>query len=96
MNIIFNNKLNKCQEKKSVRCYTVTSKFLLLENIANDKLILQIRILNDFKSNKEVELQNTKVKKKSIDSYEFCGMWKNREDLKDSVAWVRNIRNKED
>ena len=35
--------------------------------------------------------QDTPPKKSILDS-PFRGMWKDREDMKDSTAWVRNIR----
>ncbi len=30
--------------------------------------------------------------KKKLTDYEFYGMWKDRDDLADSVAWVRKLR----
>lgn len=33
------------------------------------------------------------VSTKSFRDEKFFGMWKDREDMKDSVAWVRKIRN---
>ena len=38
---------------------------------------------------------NTKPKKNiDWDNEPFVGMWKDRKDMKDSVAWVRNLRKK--
>jgi len=34
-------------------------------------------------------------KKGSILDEPFVGMWEDREDMKDSLAWVRNLRRKE-
>jgi hypothetical protein len=44
----------------------------------------------DFLSRKY--LQKDKSSKKSILNSSFRGMWKDREDMKDSTQWVRNIR----
>ncbi len=35
------------------------------------------------------------TKKTSLRDEPFIGMWKDREDLRDSVAWVREIRQRE-
>lgn len=35
---------------------------------------------------------NDKKKKRPLRDEPFFGMWKDREDMKDSVAWVRKIR----
>ena len=37
-----------------------------------------------------------KKPRKPISSYKAFGMWKDREDMKDSVAWVRKLREKEE
>lgn len=39
--------------------------------------------------------QPRKGKKKSILDSKFVGMWADREDMNDSVKWVRNLREKE-
>jgi hypothetical protein len=36
-----------------------------------------------------------KVKRSPLRDEKFVGMWKDREDLKDSSAWVRSIRKSE-
>ena len=36
-----------------------------------------------------------KVKKVNLNEEQFIGMWKDRQDMKDSVSWVRNVRKKE-
>lgn len=39
--------------------------------------------------------QSTKTaNSSSLESEEFVGMWRDREDLSDSTAWVRNVRDK--
>lgn len=45
----------------------------------------------DFLSKKYLQKDDSSSKKSILDS-SFRGMWKNREDLKDSTQWVRNIR----
>ncbi len=35
------------------------------------------------------------VKKVNLNEEQFIGMWKDRQDMKDSVSWVRNVRKKE-
>ncbi len=45
----------------------------------------------DFLSKKYLQKDDSSSKKSILDS-PFRGMWKNREDLKDSTQWVRNIR----
>ena len=36
-----------------------------------------------------------KGQKRPLTDLEFCGMWADREDMKDSAAWVRKIRETE-
>jgi hypothetical protein len=36
-----------------------------------------------------------KGQKRPLADLEFCGMWADREDMKDSAAWVRKIRETE-
>ncbi|NUM56468.1 MAG: hypothetical protein HUU46_22785 [Candidatus Hydrogenedentes bacterium] len=36
-----------------------------------------------------------KGQKRPLTALEFCGMWADREDMKDSAAWVRKIRETE-
>ncbi|MDZ7694392.1 MAG: DUF2281 domain-containing protein [Balneolaceae bacterium] len=45
----------------------------------------------DFLSKKYLQKDDDSSQKSILDS-PFRGMWKNREDLKDSTQWVRNIR----
>jgi len=45
----------------------------------------------DFLSKKYLQEKDTSTKKSILDS-PFRGMWKDREDMKDSAQWVRNIR----
>jgi hypothetical protein len=37
-----------------------------------------------------------KRQRKPITEYEFVGMWRDREDMEDSVAWVRALREREE
>lgn len=39
--------------------------------------------------------QQPQVQKRDWSDEEFVGMWRDREDVKDSVAWVRNLRRHE-
>lgn len=45
----------------------------------------------DFLSEKYLQKSTSSSKKSILDS-PFRGMWKDREDMKDSTEWVRNIR----
>jgi hypothetical protein len=45
----------------------------------------------DFLSKKYFQRNESSEKKSILDS-PFRGMWKDREDMKDSTQWVRNIR----
>jgi len=45
----------------------------------------------DFLSQKYLQKEQSSPKKSILDS-PFRGMWKDREDMKDSTKWVRNIR----
>jgi hypothetical protein len=45
----------------------------------------------DFLSKKYLQQDNSSSEKSILDS-PFRGMWKDREDMKDSTQWVRNIR----
>lgn len=45
----------------------------------------------DFLTKKYLQKDDSSSKKSILDS-PFRGMWKDREDLKDSTQWVRNIR----
>ena len=38
----------------------------------------------------------TKRPRIPIASYEFCGVWKDREDMRDGAKWVRKLREKEE
>ena len=46
----------------------------------------------DFLSKKYLQKDDNTSSKKSILDSPFRGMWKDREDMKDSTKWVRNIR----
>ena len=43
------------------------------------------------------EMASTPAKAKTVDwkNHPFFGMWKDREDMKDSTEWVRNLRRTE-
>ena len=41
---------------------------------------------------KNMQPKNTPVS--DLESVAFVGMWRDREDMRDSTAWVRNIREK--
>jgi uncharacterized UBP type Zn finger protein len=45
----------------------------------------------DFLSKKYLQKNMSSTQKSILDS-PFRGMWKDREDMKDSTQWVRNIR----
>jgi hypothetical protein len=45
----------------------------------------------DFLSKKYLQKDNSSSEQSILDS-PFRGMWKDREDMKDSTQWVRNIR----
>jgi hypothetical protein len=36
-----------------------------------------------------------KVKRRDITKEKFIGMWRDREDMRDSASWVRNLRERE-
>lgn len=36
--------------------------------------------------------QRSEVAETNLETEEFIGMWRDREDLRDSTAWVRNAR----
>jgi mRNA-degrading endonuclease RelE of RelBE toxin-antitoxin system len=46
----------------------------------------------DFLYERYVKEEPKKSDKKSIIESSFFGMWKDREDMRDSTAWVRKIR----
>jgi hypothetical protein len=46
----------------------------------------------DFLYERYVMSGRKKLAGKSISESTFFGMWKDREDMKDSTAWVRNVR----
>ena len=41
------------------------------------------------------EVSKREAKRKEITGESFIGIWKNREDMRNSSAWVRNIRETE-
>lgn len=41
---------------------------------------------------KMVPVKKPKRKRKSIAEHPACGMWKDREDMKDVEAWLRKVR----
>ena len=43
----------------------------------------------------KTEASRKKAKRKDISKEPFIGIWKTREDMSDSSAWVRNARNRE-
>jgi hypothetical protein len=43
---------------------------------------------------KSESIEKIASKKKNLRDYQFCGMWKDRTDMADSVQWVRNQREK--
>lgn len=55
------------------------------------KLKLLSRIVEDLSVK-----TGTKRPRTPITSYEFCGIWKDREDMKDGAKWVRELREKEE
>lgn len=46
----------------------------------------------DFLYNQYVKSSSKKKDDKPLSEYNFVGMWKDREDMKDSTAWVRQQR----
>lgn len=48
-----------------------------------------------FLYNQYVKSPSQKPTKKPISEYGFVGMWKDREDMADSTAWVREQRKKQ-
>lgn len=67
----------------------------VLEKVAIGK---QSFIISKFNKKKAlISPLKAQFKKKRIDfkSLEAFGMWKNRKDLKDSAAWVSNLRKKQ-
>ncbi len=78
------------------------SKFDYIEVMANRELIEQIKQLPpeaqqeaadfvDYLSNKYLQ-KDAFTSKKSILNSPFRGMWKDRQDMKDSTKWGSNIR----
>lgn len=66
--------------------------FLSLPSEAQRQVLRFIKFLQ-----KRYQLGEFKHQKQSISlsSYEFIGMWRDREDLADSTAWVRRLRERE-
>jgi len=43
----------------------------------------------------EAKFKRTRKNKSFVTNKKFVGLWKNREDLKDSSLWIKNLRKKE-
>jgi len=56
----------------------------------------QLRLISKVAEGLSVRTPPTKRLRKPITSYKFCGMWRNREDMKNSTEWVRALREKEE
>ena len=55
----------------------------------------QVLVFIDFLQ-KRYEPKGKKIREmKSITNKKFVGLWENREDLRDSYSWIRNLRKKE-
>ncbi len=67
---------------------TVSNKFNKLPPEAKQ----QARDFVDFLYERYVKDETKKSTKKSILESSFFGMWKAREDIQDSTAWVKKIR----
>lgn len=67
---------------------TLIEKIETLPDEGKDKLLSFVEYLKEFY---DIEPEKPK-EKKPLSSYEFVGMWKDREDMKDSVAWVKKLR----
>jgi hypothetical protein len=61
------------------------------EGFEGDKEKAALRLLED-----GIEKRRTKGKKRiDLNKSKFVGMWADREDMKNSVAWVNTLREKE-
>jgi hypothetical protein len=55
----------------------------------------QVLAFIDFLQKRYETKSKKSSEKKSTANKKFVGLWKNREDMKDSSSWVRNLRKKE-
>ena len=55
----------------------------------------QVLSFIDFLQKKYVMKGKKSSEKKSTLNKKFIGLWENREDMKDSSDWIRNLREKE-
>jgi len=57
------------------------------------------RLVTDFvaflRTRYPVEQTDRKIKRTKLTDEPFIGMWRGREDMQDSTAWVRNLRRRE-
>ena len=57
------------------------------------------RLVSDFIASLQSRYKKSKPEKKlkrtDITKEKFIGMWRDREDMKDSSAWIRNLRERE-
>lgn len=69
----------------------------LLQDIASLPLPAQQEAIDfiDFLKQRYSKYAVPKSKLSAIENEPFIGMWKNRSDMADSTAWVRNLRQKE-
>ena len=59
--------------------------FRPLEDVALDEgTIVEVRV--------STTAERLKAKSRSVGDFAFCGMWKDRTDMDDSVAYVDNLR----
>lgn len=53
------------------------------------------RLVRSLKKRYALASSGRKAKRSPLRDEKFVGMWKDREDLKDSIAWVRSLRKSE-
>jgi predicted transcriptional regulator len=81
---------------KQVKVMLSDEQYGRLKRIANERkesLASVIRdALDSIDNNMQIKDGTTGKRKKELRDYEFFGMWRDRDDMKDSAEWVRKQR----
>ncbi|MEK7397989.1 MAG: hypothetical protein AAB116_13735 [Candidatus Poribacteria bacterium] len=79
---------------KQVKVLLSNEQYKHLQKMANDRKESMASLIRKALSNMTVQTEDHIIdkQKKRLRDYEFFGMWKDRDDMKDSAEWVRKQR----
>lgn len=74
------------------------NKFMIQQKLLDELEELPLEAQNqviDFIESIKARYKKAEIETTSLSEEVFFGLWKNREDMQDSTAWVRNLRKKQ-